>query len=52
MSWCRIHETNNCLECAIDRQTKEIVRAINDLKKPPSLFTKIKDAVMKFLCWG
>jgi hypothetical protein len=27
--YCRIHETNNCLECAIDAQTREIVKAIN-----------------------
>lgn len=28
MSYCRIHETNNCLECAIDWQTRQIISAL------------------------
>jgi hypothetical protein len=30
--YCQIHETNNCLECAIEAQTREIVKAIDSLK--------------------
>lgn len=52
MIWCREHETNNCIECALERQTKEIVKAINSLKTPPSQLAKIKNAVTKFLRRG
>ena len=32
MAYCNLHKTNNCLECAIDKQTREIVKAIEDSK--------------------
>jgi Holliday junction resolvasome RuvABC endonuclease subunit len=38
MSYCSVHHTNNCVECAIERQTKEIVKALERIlgKNRPS----------------
>ena len=48
MSYCRTHNKNNCIECAIENQTKTIVRAIKELQQPelpPSGWQKLKHSI-------
>ena len=35
MAYCQKHSCNNCIECAIENQTKEIQATIRELREPP-----------------
>lgn len=35
MAHCRIHNTNNCIECAIKTQTTDLTQEIRNLQKQP-----------------
>lgn len=35
--YCNYHNTNNCVECAIERHTQQIVDAIKRLEPKPKL---------------
>lgn len=46
--YCRRHAANNCIECAIEKQTASIVRAINELKPPAQRPSMLKTLLRKF----
>jgi hypothetical protein len=36
MSYCDRHHCNNCIECAIERQTKALLEAVNNKQRAPT----------------
>lgn len=36
MAYCSIHNCNNCVECALEKQTQRLEEAIRSLQPKPS----------------